>query len=35
MANDNFDLPRPTNPVPSATSDVINDDAKVLDYVVN
>lgn len=35
MANDNFDLPRPTDPVPSSTSAVINDDAKVLDYVVN
>lgn len=35
MANDNFDLPRPTDPVPSSTSAVINDDAKVLDYVIN
>lgn len=35
MANDNFDLPRPTDPVPSATSAVINDDAKVLDYLIN
>lgn len=35
MANDNFDLPRPTDAVPSSTSAVINDDAKVLDYVVN
>jgi len=35
MANDNFDLPRPTVPVPSATSAVINDDAKVLDYLIN
>lgn len=35
MANDNFDLPRPTDAVPSATSAVINDDAKVLDYVIN
>ena len=35
MTNDNFDLPRPTDPVPSATSAVINDDGKVYDYVVN
>lgn len=35
MANDNFDLPRPTDPVPSATAPVINDNAKVLDYIIN
>ena len=35
MANNNFDLPRPTDPVPSATSAVINDNAKVLDYYIN
>lgn len=35
MANDDFDLPRPTDAVPSSKSAVINDDAKVLDYLIN
>ena len=35
MANNDFDLPRPTVPVPSSSSIVANDNSKVLDYVVN
>lgn len=35
MSNDQFPTPRPADPVPSAKSTVINDDALVLDYVVN